>query len=180
MKKLLKKLLKRRLKKVYGSDVVIYIGISKLWQYYFFQHIVGINKHVKWPVHWSSVVKHPENIEINYYRPYPGFMPASYIQAINGIKIGKNVRIGPNVNIISASHNINDYDKHDKENPIEIKDNCWLASNVVILPGVLLGEHTIVAAGAVVNKSFPEGNCIIGGVPARLIKKIDDYQGKML
>lgn len=177
MKKLLKKLLRKRLIKAYGPDVVKYIGTSKLWQYYFFQHFVGINKHVKWPVHMSSVVKHPENIKIDYYRPYPGFMPGSYIQAINGIKIGKNVRIGPSVNIISASHNLYDYDIHDNTTPIIIHDNCWIASNCVILPGVELGEHTVVAAGAVVNKSFKEGNCIIGGIPAKKLKSLDYYSG---
>jgi acetyltransferase-like isoleucine patch superfamily enzyme len=45
--------------------------------------------------------------------------------------------------------------------------------NAVILPGVVLGDHTIVGAGAVVTKSFPEGYCIIAGVPAKVIKTID-------
>ncbi len=178
MKKILKYFLRRRLIKAYGKEVVKNIGINRLIPYFFFQKIIGINKNVPWPVHWSSIVSFPENIKVNYYRPYPGFMPASYIQGMNGIEIGKNVRIGPNVNIVSASHNIYDYDVHDKANPIIIHDNCWLASNCVILPGVELGEHTIVAAGAVVNKSFKEGNCIVGGVPAKKIKSIDNYSEK--
>jgi len=44
------------------------------------------------------------------------------------------------------------------------------------LPEVELGEHTIVAAGAIVTKSFLEGNQIIGGVPAKVIKKINKYE----
>lgn len=48
--------------------------------------------------------------------------------------------------------------------------------NSVILPGVTLGNHTIVGAGSVVTKSFPEGNCVIVGNPGRVIKKlVDDY-----
>ncbi|MBS7109518.1 MAG: hypothetical protein KH076_09760 [Streptococcus sp.] len=45
--------------------------------------------------------------------------------------------------------------------------------NSVILPGVILGDHTIVGAGAVVTHSFPDGYCIIGGNPARIIKALD-------
>jgi len=44
--------------------------------------------------------------------------------------------------------------------------------NAVILPGVHLGDHTIVAAGSVVTKSFPQGNCILGGVPAKVVKEL--------
>jgi serine acetyltransferase len=45
--------------------------------------------------------------------------------------------------------------------------------NVVILPGVTLGDHTAVAAGAVVNTSHPEGYCIVAGVPAKIVKRLD-------
>lgn len=43
----------------------------------------------------------------------------------------------------------------------------------VILPGVILGPGTVVGAGAVVTKSFPQGRCVLGGVPAKLIKDIE-------
>jgi len=55
-------------------------------------------------------------------------------------------------------------------------DNCWIATNAIILPGVELGNHVVVAAGAIVNKSFREDNIIIGGIPAKIIKKIGDYK----
>jgi acetyltransferase-like isoleucine patch superfamily enzyme len=45
--------------------------------------------------------------------------------------------------------------------------------NAVILPGVTLGENTIVGAGAIVTKSFPEGWCVLAGNPARVIRKLD-------
>jgi acetyltransferase-like isoleucine patch superfamily enzyme len=104
-------------------------------------------------------------------------MPGCYIQANNGIEIGRNIRIGPHVSIISANHNIDDFDKHDKAPPIVLGDNCWLGAGCIILPGVILGDHVIVAAGAVVTKSFAD-NCIIGGVPAKVIREIGPYKGK--
>ena len=155
------------------------IGLKSTAIYFFFQRILRINSHVPWPVHFSSIVLNPEKIKRQYYRPYPGYMPGSYIQALNGIVIGKNVRIGPGVKIISANHDIFDFDKHVKESPIKIGNNCWISANAVILPGVELGDHTIVASGAVISKSFKEGNCIVGGVPAKAIKKIGRYTGKI-
>ena len=52
---------------------------------------------------------------------------------------------------------------------IKIGKNCWIGSKVTILDGVVLGNGCILAAGAVITKSFPD-NCILGGVPAKLIK----------
>ena len=86
------------------------------------------------------------------------------------------VRYGPNVHIISSNHNLLDFNIHVKVNPIKLKDNCWIGSGSIILPGVELGEHVIVAAGSVVTKSFPS-NSIIGGVPAKLISSVDAYLG---
>jgi acetyltransferase-like isoleucine patch superfamily enzyme len=60
----------------------------------------------------------------------------------------------------------------DEIKDVTIEDDCWIGRNVTILPGVTLGPHTIVGAGAVVTSSFPEGWCVIGGVPARKIKEI--------
>ena len=56
---------------------------------------------------------------------------------------------------------------------VRIEDYCWIGINVVILPGVHLGPRTIVDAGSVVTKSFPDGFCVIGGNPAKIIKVLD-------
>jgi len=175
MKKIILFIIKSVLNNYYSHEVVEQLGARRLLPYYIFQRFFRINSHVKWPVHWSSLVMEPNNITKDYLRPFPGFMPGSYIQAINGIKIGKNVRIGPGVKLISANHDLNDFDQHMQTEPISIGDNPWLSADCKILPGVKLGNHTIVAAGAVVNNSFSEGNCIIGGVPARVIKKLGEY-----
>lgn len=176
----LKKIIKKILLSFYKEKKADHVGIGTLIQLVFFQKIIGVNREVPWPVHWSSIVSYPERISRHHWRPFPGFLPGSYIQAMNGIVIGKNVRLGPGTKIISASHNVYNYDLHDHAQPIIIGDNCWIAANAIILPGVKLGNHTIVAAGAVVNKSFEEGNCIIGGVPAKKIKDLDNYPEKNL
>lgn len=67
-------------------------------------------------------------------------------------------------------------DLHTEPRSIELGDHCWLGTNVVITPGVVLGPHTVVGANAVVTKSFPEGYCVLGGVPAKVIKRLDDEE----
>lgn len=137
------------------------------------QKLIGVNKNVPWPVHSSSIVIAPN--KINPGTKAPGFAIACYINGNNGIIVGENVWIGPRVSIISQNHNLNKYDNYKKANPIQINKNCLLTSNCVILPGVILGKHTVVAANSVVRDSFPDGNQLLAGNPAVVVKKLDDY-----
>jgi acetyltransferase-like isoleucine patch superfamily enzyme len=153
-----------------------YDGRMKKWLllYIFMQKIIGINRSVPWPVHWSSRVDAPGKIEANGM-PI-GFMPGCYIDGRNGIVLESNVIIGPSVSIISQNHHTTDFDKYRIQPPIRIGKNSWIGTHAVILPGVQLGPHTIVAAGSVVTKSFPDGDQIIAGNPAKVIKKIEKYK----
>jgi acetyltransferase-like isoleucine patch superfamily enzyme len=151
---------------------------KKAWQYWFFQSFLGINKHVPWPVHWTSVVTHPEKVSRKVLtRPNPGVQPASVVIGDNGIQIGLNVWLGPGVKLISARPDPQDYSKMLPAPPIILGDHCWLGAGAIIYPGVSLGNHVIVAAGAVVTQSIPEDNVIIGGNPARILKTISPYSG---
>lgn len=89
------------------------------------------------------------------------------------IYIGRGTWIAMNVGIITTNHSIENPDEHDEPKDVRLGEECWLGMNSMILPGVTLGDNTIVGAGAVVTKSFPEGHCVIAGNPARKIKDID-------
>lgn len=154
-----------------------FMGMKNYIVYFIFQRVFRINSTSSWPVHWSSVVSTPKNISFKDEITPLGYSPSSYIQATNGIRIGSNVIHAIGLKIITSNHEINDFTKHTKNKPVVIGDNCWLGANVTILPGVQLGNHVIVAAGSVVTKSFLEDNIVIGGVPAKVLKKIEPYIG---
>jgi hypothetical protein len=137
------------------------------------QKIFRINSHVPWPVNWTSEVKGYDKIVRG--TETPGSTLGCYIDGRNGIEIGENVWIGPRVSIISMNHDLLNYNSYSKEDSIRIGRDSLLTTSCIILPGVELGPHTVVAAGAVVTKSFPEGNQIIGGNPAVVIKKLEEY-----
>lgn len=101
--------------------------------------------------------------------------PGCYIQGRGKVFIGDYVGIASNVVVISGNHGINDQDSVIRKETL-IGDYCWLASNVSILAGVILGPRTIVGAGSVVTKSFPEGYCVIAGNPAKIIRKLDSTE----
>lgn len=95
-----------------------------------------------------------------------------YIQACEGIFIGEGTIWSFNVSIISQGHDYYDFNKIPKTNPIRIGRNCWIGTNSTILPGVEIGDKTIVGANTVVTKSFPDGNVILAGTPARVIRSL--------
>jgi acetyltransferase-like isoleucine patch superfamily enzyme len=143
------------------------------FQFWFKQKILNLggNRGAYWPVHSTSDVSNPERIIIGI-DAYPGLMRGCYIQGRGGIKIGDYTQIGPNVVIISANHDPYDSRRHIPK-PVIIGKYCWIAAGAKVMPGVHLGDFTIVGAGAVVTQSFPEGFCVIAGVPAKKIKSLD-------
>jgi acetyltransferase-like isoleucine patch superfamily enzyme len=141
------------------------------------QKILRINGRVPWPVHFTSRVLYYKNIQVGN-RSAPGMSANCYIQGRNGIIIGHNVRIGPGVGLISANHDLNDYDKWPKAPPIRIGDNVWIGMNSVVLPGVTIGNNVAVAANSVLTKDIPS-NAIAAGNPCRVIKEKKPYQGRV-
>ena len=89
------------------------------------------------------------------------------------ITIGDDVLIGPKVNILSEEHPVNPAERKAlMVRPVVIKNGAWIGAGATILPGVTVGENSIVAAGAMVNKDVPD-NTVVGGIPAKVIKKIE-------
>ena len=94
-----------------------------------------------------------------------------------GIHIGSGVYTGPRVYITDINHGYERLDEPigrqlQEARPVTIGDNCWLGTNSVILPGTHLGEHVVVAAGAVVSGQVP-GRCVVAGSPARIIRRFN-------
>ncbi|HPM29785.1 MAG TPA: sugar O-acetyltransferase [Chryseolinea sp.] len=96
---------------------------------------------------------------------------------MGGITIEDDVQIGPRVNLITENHPVDPSKRKQLDlKSVHIKRNVWIGAGATILPGVTVGENSIVAAGAVVNKDVP-ANTIVGGIPAKMIKQLDVLGG---
>lgn len=126
----------------------------------------------------SSDIKGLENLSIGDGTSIP---KGSTIYCTDApLTIGRKVIFGPRPTIITGNHRIDIVGKYiidvtvneklpENDAPVVIEDDVWCGANVTILKGVTIGRGSVVAAGAVVTKSFPPYS-IIGGVPAKLIK----------
>ena len=95
---------------------------------------------------------------------------------IGPVDIGSHVNLAQGITVTALNHNFSDTKKRIDEqgvstNQVTIEDDVWVGANAVILPGVTIGEHCVVAAGAVVTKDVPP-HSLVAGVPAKVIKKI--------
>ncbi|MBU4537187.1 MAG: acyltransferase [Weeksellaceae bacterium] len=142
--------------------------------YEFVKYRMGIQKRY-WPAHKNCTVAHHQNIfvGINSLVGRNG----NYLQGAGGIEIGNYVQLAQNVGVLSSNHDLYDQRRYNNAKVV-IGDYCWIGMNSVILPGVTLGVRTIVAAGSVVTKSFPDGFCVIGGTPAKILKELDKERFK--
>lgn len=96
---------------------------------------------------------------------------------IGPVCIGHHVNLAQGITVTALNHNFEDTSKRIDEQgistkPVVIGDDVWIGANAVILPGVTIGTHSIVAAGAVVTKDVPEYS-LVAGVPAKVIKKLE-------
>ena len=90
------------------------------------------------------------------------------------ITIGDDVQIGPNVQLLTPTHPVDAglrRDKWEAAEPIALAANVWLGGGVIVLPGVTIGENTVVGAGAVVTKDLPP-NVVAVGNPARVLRTL--------
>ena len=93
---------------------------------------------------------------------------------LGGITIEDDVLIGPGAYLLSVNHGLKPKQRKELElKPVLIKKNAWIGARATICPGVIVGENAVIAAGAVVTKDVPK-NTVVAGVPAKIIKKIDE------
>lgn len=95
---------------------------------------------------------------------------------IGPVTIGSHVNLAQGITITALNHNFSDAEKRIDEQgvnttPVVIEDDIWIGANAVILPGVTIGQHSVVAAGAIVTKDIPP-HSLVAGVPAKVIKQI--------
>ncbi len=96
------------------------------------------------------------------------------IAASRSVTIGRNVLIGPQVIILDTNfHDINDRTRSDVPSPVVIEDDVWIGTRVTVLPGSHIGAGAVIGAHAVVNGVIPP-RTFAGGVPARVIRSLDD------
>ena len=119
------------------------------------------------PTKYNWMVQHKDNLELGYKTDIGAF---TYINAKNGVAIEDYVQIGSHCSIYSISTIDN------KEGRVKLKKNCKIGSHSLVMPGVSIGENSIVGAMSFVNCDIPD-NCVAVGVPAKVIKKIEsaDY-----
>ena len=151
---------------------------SQGWQwilrYWFGQKVMGKNRHVPWPCPPHVCVGIPQNIIFDLDDMRNFHTTGNYFQGIGAtVTIGKGTMIAPGVGLITANHDFSDVHSNQPGKPIVLGENCWIAMNAMVLPGVTLGPYTMVGAGAVVTKSFPEGHCVLVGNPARKIRDLE-------
>ena len=141
-----------------------------------FQKIFRIDSDCKISKNFTSRIMCPEKIIIEnesktVLRSF-AVSGACYFQACRGIDLGENTIFAHGVTIVSMEHKLDDIHKIGKEGRVKIGKNCWLGAKCTILSGVELGDNTVVGANTVVTKSFVDGNVVIAGIPAKIIKKL--------
>lgn len=95
---------------------------------------------------------------------------------IGPVRIGNHVNLAQGITITALNHNFSDAEKRIDEQgvcttPVVLEDDIWIGANAVILPGVTIGQHSVVAAGAIVTKDVPP-HSLVAGVPAKVIRQI--------
>lgn len=137
------------------------------------KNILRLGRPMPWPTGLTCLISNPKNIEFHVDDLNNFQTNGTYFQNFSGrIVLGKGVYIAPNVGLITANHRLDDLDSYDPGQDIVVGEKCWIGMGAIILPGVCLGPGTIVAAGAVVTSSFTQGNVVIAGVPAKIVKRL--------
>ncbi|MEE2037019.1 sugar O-acetyltransferase [Nocardiopsis sp. CT-R113] len=125
----------------------------------------------------DSVIRPPLRVDYGYQitvGPRTFVNCGAVMLDVAPIRIGADVQIGPNVQLLTPTHPVDPElrrAKWEAGEPITIGDNVWLGGGVIVCPGVTIGENTVVGAGSVVVKDLP-ANVVAVGNPARVVREI--------
>lgn len=111
---------------------------------------------------YNWAVQHKDKLKLGYKTDIGAF---TYINAKNGVVIEDYVQIGSHCSIYSVST------LDDKEGHVILKQNCRIGSHSVIIPGVTVGENSIVGAFSLVNRDIPD-NILAYGIPVKVIREL--------
>jgi len=112
---------------------------------------------------WNWIVQHPQNIILGKKIDIGTF---TYINALHGVEIQDEVQIGSHCSIYSVST------IDDKQGKVTLKRNCRIGTHSSIMPGVTVGENSVIGAYSFVNKDVPDNEVWVG-VPARMLKRVE-------
>jgi acetyltransferase-like isoleucine patch superfamily enzyme len=136
-----------------------------------FQKILGFNRKIPIPVNPTVIISNFDNIVLGNNNLNNFQSGGIYFQNYAAkIHLGDDCFIAPNVGFITANHDPNDPEVTLPGKDIVLGAKCWIGMNAVVLPGVTLGPGTVVGAGSVVTKSFPQGSQVIAGNPAKVVR----------
>lgn len=143
---------------------------------------VTIQQHAKIKIHQSN--KSSTNCILRLGN-YVHIGVNNVIVAVNSIVLEDNVLIAPNVTIVDNSHKYEDvevpimFQDYTRGGTVLLERECWIGANVIILPNVTIGRHSVIGANSVVNNSIPPFS-VAAGAPARVIRKYSFDKKKWL
>jgi acetyltransferase-like isoleucine patch superfamily enzyme len=138
-----------------------YMSYGYIFKHFFImQKIVGFNRRIPWPVHFTSVIYDWEKI-VKGICCDPGDNNGVYINASGGLKLGNNVAIAANTTITTTNHGKYDHRKTLSSKGIVIGNNVWIGANCSIVAGVTIGDNVIIGAGCTIRQDIPSNMTVV-------------------
>ena len=134
-----------------------YVYIFK--EFFVLQKIIGFNRYIPWPVHFTTVIRDWQKIEKGICCD-PGDSQGVYINAGGGLKLGNNVEIGQKSTIVTTHHHKYDFRKKGFKQGVTIGNDVWIGSNCVITAGVNIGDNVVIGAGCVIRQDVPSNTVV--------------------
>lgn len=161
-------MMKKIFRKIYSTIFLAKTVLRSLyWKMLFNEEAGGVSGTVR--INGRIAVIKPENV---YVGKYTTINEGVVLNASEYITIGSYVRISPRVVIMTTGLKIKESKIESHESlPITIGDRAWIGTGAIILPGIKIGESSVVAAGSVVTKDVPP-KTLVAGVPAEIKKTL--------